>query len=162
MSDTCLSWTDPRRVAPRSRSRCLGIAAVQETLGDALAPVVLSELRHRGRDVVRGAPKLQLAAVAPNRPSGPRVAVERHTDAAGIDEVTVVRPRTPELQVAVAEDDLPLVDAGEQPNVVVAGLGREAVDVREWRTVAVERVLSLDERRQADEGIDLRCRRPFA
>ena len=57
--------------------------------------------------------------------------------------------------MAMTEDHLPFLHAGEQPNVVVGGLRRKAVDVRERRAVAIERVLALGERRQADECVDL-------
>src|SRR6266480_7070470 len=130
-------WTVPCGDSPlRAWRHRLQVAAVQQPLGDLLAPVVPTHLRDGGSDVIRGAPKLQLAVVASDRPSGPRVAVERHADAAGIDEVGVVRPRAPELDMAMTEDHLPFLHAGEQPNVVVAGLRRKAVDVRERRAVA--------------------------
>src|SRR4029079_975339 len=120
----------------KTAARRLRIPAVQEPLGDQLAPVVLAHLRGRGLDVVRGAPKLDLAVIPPNCPGGPGVAVERHADAAGIDEVGVVRTGPAELDVAVTEHDLSFFDASEHPNIVLARLGRRAVDVRERRDVA--------------------------
>src|SRR5207302_264095 len=103
-----------RSLRSRRRDRLLGIAAVQQPLGDALAPVVAADLRDRRADVVGGAAELELTAIEPDRPRGSRVAVERHPDAAGVDQLRFVRARTPKLQMAVSEEDLPLLDPGEQ------------------------------------------------
>src|SRR2546421_1761246 len=63
------------------------IASVQEPLRNGLAPVVRTHLLNRGGDVVLGTAELELAVSAPDRPRGPRVAVERHSDAARVDKL---------------------------------------------------------------------------
>src|SRR4051812_20463879 len=78
--------------------------------------------RGGARDVVLGPPELEVAV--PRRPGGAHVAVERHADAAGVDEIGAVGARPTELEMAVAEDDRALPDAGQQPLVVFGGLGR--------------------------------------
>ena len=59
------------------------------------------------------------------RPRGAEVAVERHPDAAGVDQVGAVRAGPAELQVAVAEDDRPVVDV-EQIRSSSSGWGSGA------------------------------------
>ena len=43
----------------------------------------------------------------------------------------------------MAEDDLPLLDPGKQARILVRRFGREALDVRQGRAMAVERLLTL-------------------
>ena len=94
-------------------------------------------------DVVLDAAKLELAVVATQRVRRAHVSVERHADAARVDERRSVRARPAELQVAVAEDDRLVADAVQHPLVVVAGLGRKALDVRQRRAVDVEDAVQL-------------------
>ena len=75
------------------------------------------------------AAKLEHAVVAAQRVRGADVTVERHPDAAGIDEERTVRAGAPELQVAVAEHNSGVAHAGEHPFVVLVGLGRKALHV---------------------------------
>src|SRR6185436_3551542 len=85
--------------------------------------------------VVRGSPKLELAVAVADRPGRPGVAVERHADAARVEQLYARWPGPPELLVTVAEDDLPVVHAGEQPLLVGLRLWCEALDVRERRAM---------------------------
>src|SRR4029453_14436507 len=78
-------------------------------------------------DVVGRPPEREVAV--PGRPAGTPVAVQRHADAAGVDEVGTVRTRAAELEVAVPEDDRPAAHAREQPLLTLLGLGGEAVVV---------------------------------
>src|SRR5207244_11153535 len=109
------------------------VRAVLDADGGELAEVAaeVSVAGRRALPVVLAAPELDLALGRPHRPRRSAVAVERHPDAAGVDEVGAVRAWPPELEVAVAEDDRPLTDALEQPLVVLARLRGEALVVRE-------------------------------
>src|SRR2546423_13360154 len=71
--------------------------------------------RRDALDVELDATELELAVVTPQRVGAAGVAVERHPDAAGIQEVRPVRPGPPELEVAVPEDDRPVAHAGQHP-----------------------------------------------
>jgi len=83
-----------------------------------------------------------------DRPGGTRVPVQRHADAARVDEIGFVRARSSELEVAVTEDDLPLLDACQESEVAFVGLGREALNVRERRAVTVEGIVTFLQRWQ--------------
>src|SRR5829696_4429097 len=63
----------------------------------------------RALDVVLGAAELELAEIALDRPRGAPVTVERHADAARVDQFDAAGARTAELQVAVSKDDRPVV-----------------------------------------------------
>ena len=80
-------------------------------------------------EVVLDAAQLERAAAVPERVRGADVPVERHADAAGVDEVGPGRALPLELDVAVAEDDRAVVDARQQLQVSRARLLREAVVV---------------------------------
>ena len=112
------------------------------------------------RHVVLGPAELEVTV--PGRPGRPHVPVEGHPDAARIDEVGSVRAGPPELLVTVPEDHGPLADPGQHALVVVAGLGREALDVRQRRAVHVEDPVQLGLRRKRVEPLDdlLRKRAP--
>src|SRR5215207_8675757 len=77
------------------------------------------------RDVVLGPVKLEVAV--PRRPGSANVAVERHSDTTRVEELRVVQARSPELLVAVAEDDGPIAHAVEEPLVVILAGRMEAV-----------------------------------
>ncbi len=94
-------------------------------------------------DVVLHTPELELAVVATNRVRSTHVPVERHSDAAGVDQRRSVRARPLELQVRVTEDDRLLANTVEHPLVVVARLGGKAVYVRQRRAVHVENAVQL-------------------
>src|SRR5881396_439836 len=96
----------------------------------------------RARRVVVRPAELEVASVPANRPGRVRLAVPRRTDAAGIDEKGSVRPWPLELEMAVPEDDRPVVLAREQA-LVVARLDVEALVVRERRAMDVEDALDL-------------------
>jgi hypothetical protein len=68
--------------------------------------------------------------------------------------VSAVGPRSPELLVAVPEDDRTIGDAGEHPLFPFLRLRREAVDVRERRPVDVEDPVELCLDGQAVEPVD--------
>src|SRR5439155_7428855 len=72
-------------------------------------------------------------AVVVGRPRRPRVAVEGHPDAAGVEQVGAVGAGPAELLVAVAEDDRAVANASEHASLVVLRLGRKALDVRKRR-----------------------------
>src|SRR5690349_13574464 len=82
----------------------------------------------RALDVVLGPAEGELRLLE-GRPRRTRVAVERHPDAAGVEQIGAVRPRAPELLVAVTEDDCPVVHAVEVALLVRLRLWREALDV---------------------------------
>src|SRR6266480_3797288 len=63
----------------------------------------------RARRVVVRPAELEVASVPANRPGRVRLAVPRRADAAGIDEKGSVRPWPLELEMAVPEDDRPVV-----------------------------------------------------
>src|SRR2546430_17259918 len=98
----------------------------------------------RARRVVVRPAELEVASVPANRPGRVRLAVPRRTDAAGIDEKGSVRPWPLELEMAVPEDDRPVVLARAQTLVVLARLDVEALVVRERRAIDVEDALDLD------------------
>jgi hypothetical protein len=95
------------------------------------------------RSVVVGPAKLELTAVPASRPGRVRLAVPRRADAAGIDEKGSVWPWPLELEMAVPEDDRPVVLAREQALVVLARLDVEALVVRERRAMDVEDAVDL-------------------
>src|SRR2546421_7936438 len=100
-----------------------------------------------GRDplhVVLDPPELELPVGAAQRVCPPAVAVERHSDAARIEQLRVVRPRSPELEMTVAEDDRPAVYARQHPLLAGLRLDREALDVRQRRAMDVEDSVELD------------------
>jgi len=65
------------------------------------------------------------------------VTVQWHPDAAGVDQLDPVGAAAPELDVRVAEDDALFGGSCQHSIVVVAGLGRERLQVGEGRGVAV-------------------------
>ena len=100
-------------------------------------------------DVVLHAAEFVLTVVVPQRVRGARVTVERHADAARIDQGRAVRPRAAELQMRMTEDDSLVADAVEHPHVaLVVGLGGEAVDIRERRAMHVQNAVQLVPRLQ--------------
>jgi hypothetical protein len=93
-------------------------------------------------------------ALLVQRPRGTRIPVERRPDASRIDDQRSVRPRPPELAVAVTEQDRSLGFAREQP--LLAGLAswREALDIGKRRTVADEDPVELRSFRKAVQPLD--------
>ena len=81
--------------------------------------------------VVADAALLDRAVVVHERVGGAVVAVERHPDAAGVDELdaAVARGLARERDVRVPEDEPQLDDVLQQLGLVVGGLGRERLDV---------------------------------
>src|SRR6266849_5244332 len=102
-------------------------------------------------DVVPHPAELELAVVSTQRVRRTHVTVQRHACATGVDERRAVRPGPAELLVAVAEDDDLVADAVQHPLVVLAGLGREALDVRKRRAVDIEDTVLLELRLQRVE-----------
>ena len=62
----------------------------------------------------------------------------------GLMSVVPFGPGLTKLLVAVAEDDRPVANAVQHPLVVIAGLGREALDIRQRRAVHVKNTVQLD------------------
>src|SRR4051812_16972067 len=92
----------------------LVVGAMPESVRAPLRPVPVGEhLRSCVLHVVRGPAQADLS-VAIHRPRRARIAVEGHADAAGIDEVRVVRATPPELPVAVPEENRALSLLREQ------------------------------------------------
>src|SRR3954468_20485468 len=75
----------------------LVVGSVPESVHDPLRPVPVGpHLRGGTLHVVRGPAEADLSGVV-QRPGRAGISVEGHADAAGIDEVRVVRARPPEL-----------------------------------------------------------------
>src|SRR6266511_968376 len=84
-----------------------------------------------------------VAAVLPKRISCTNVAVERHPDAPGVDQLGSVRPGPAELDVAVTEDDGAVVNPGEPFDVLGRRLLGEAVVVPSRTAVDVKDAVQL-------------------
>src|SRR5512133_738212 len=119
--------------APGQRRRVAGRVALVEAPEDPPGGELAEVAAHRaiGRrgslDVVLRAPEAEVAVA--RRPGGSDIAVQGHPHAAGIEQIGAVRARTPELLVAVAEDDRPVVLTRKQPPLPLLGLWREALVV---------------------------------
>ena len=150
----------PRRTSEYNRLPQSEPRSIRPAANSPNSPPMRPVAGRRARHVVFGAAELEVAV--PGRPGCPHVTVERHPDAARIDEVGAVRPGPPELLVAVAEDHGPVADPGQHALVVVGRLGREALDVRQRRAVHVEDPVQLGLRRKRVEPLDdlLRQRAP--
>src|SRR5439155_9130332 len=153
----------PRRAQPRAppgcRARRRGSPALVRALLDPASGKLGEVAAHRpirggrGLEVVLGPPEREVAV--PGRPGGASVAVERHSGAARVDEVAAVRTRATELEMAVAEDDRPVADAGKQALLPLLRLRSEAVVVSERRAVHVEDAVELGLRRQRVQPLHL-------
>src|SRR5262249_5338105 len=121
----------PSRATSRSRSTPSSLVrALRDPVSGERAEVAAHRpVSVRGPpDVVLGPAEIEVAV--PGRPRRADVTVERHPGAARVDEVGSVRPRPPELLMAVAEDHGAVMDASEHPLVVLGRLWREALHVR--------------------------------
>src|SRR6266540_7082388 len=89
-------------------------------------------------DVVLRPPQRELAVVGAHSPCRAHVPVERHADAPGVDQIRPPRPRTAKLEVAVAEDDRPIVLVADTLLVLRLGVASKAVIVTADASVHVE------------------------
>ena len=94
--------------------------------------------------VIGDAPQLEKAVIRQQGVGRPRVAVERHPGAAGIDELDSGGRAPRELKVGVPEYDPPLHGSAQQLVVVSGGRPHERAHVGNGRAVAVERPIDCE------------------
>src|SRR5215211_3927703 len=133
------------------------VGAALEPAGDGLAERApeAAPAVDRALDVVLGAAELELAEIALDRPRGAPVTVERHADAARVDQFDAAGARTAELQVAVSKDDRPVVLAADPALVLGLRLEPETVVVASDAAVHVEDTVELGVRRQRVQPVEL-------
>src|SRR5205823_5916026 len=109
--------------AARDPSRChLAEAAAHLPVGG-----------HGPLDVVVGPAELELAVLGADGPGSAAIPVQRHPDAAGVEEIGAGRTGPQERLVTRAEHDYPLGHAGEHPRLAPPSLRREALVLSERR-----------------------------
>src|SRR6266542_2310112 len=110
---------------------------------DWLGPVAVgAHLRGRSLDIVGGSAEADLAALV-ERPGRAWIPVERRADASGVHQQRPVRSGSPELLVAVAEQNRTLRLTVEHPLFARLRFRREALDIGARRAVADEDAVQL-------------------